>query len=106
MESVQPSTVLTGLYRQYMSDRPIFTYQTRITMTREATCVLDAYAALHGRVERSLFAQWSAGHQISKLKPAIQSRFGITARQFNAIRVGLEGKISSIKERRPDLIAE
>jgi IS605 OrfB family transposase len=106
MESVQPGTVLTGLYRQYMSDRPIFTYQTRITMTREATCVLDAYAALHGRVERSLFAQWSAGHQISKLKPAIQSRFGITARQFNAIRVGLEGKISSIKERRPDLIAE
>ncbi|GAC1431232.1 MAG: IS200/IS605 family element transposase accessory protein TnpB [Burkholderiaceae bacterium] len=89
-----------------MRDRPVFTYQTRIAMAGEATCALEAYASLHGRVERSLFAEWSAGHQIGKLKPAFQARFGITARQFNAIRVGLEGKISSIKERRPDLIAE
>ena len=26
--------------------------------------------------------------------------------QFNAIRIGLEGKIDSIKQRRPDLIVE
>ncbi|MBK7000393.1 MAG: hypothetical protein IPH35_10580 [Rhodoferax sp.] len=33
-------------------------------------------------------------------------KFDITARQFNAMRIGLEGKIDAIKERRPELIAE
>jgi IS605 OrfB family transposase len=89
-----------------MSDHPIFTYQTRIDVESDVYCALEAYAFLHGRVERSLFAAWRAGQQIGKLKATFQSRFGITARQFNAIRVGLEGKIDSIKERRPDLIAE
>ncbi len=40
------------------------------------------------------------------LKCEFLRRFGITARQFNAIRVGLEGKIASIRERLPEWIAE
>jgi IS605 OrfB family transposase len=68
--------------------------------------LIDAYAALHGRVERSLFAAMTAGGQINALKKSFQTRFGITARQFNALRVGLEGKIDSIKERRPELMVE
>jgi hypothetical protein len=60
---------------------------------------LDAYAGLCGRVERSLFAAMRTGVSIKELKREFQPKFGITARQFNAVRVGLEGKIDSIKAR-------
>lgn len=86
--------------------RPIFTYQTRLAPHAERDTVLDVYAALHGRAERSLFAALRAGGSLNDLKREFLPRFGITARQFNAIRVGLEGKIAAIKERRPELIAE
>jgi IS605 OrfB family transposase len=89
-----------------MSDRPIFTYQTRPELSPEQASVLDAYAELYGKAERSLFAAIQAGGSLNDLKRRFQPRFGISARQFNAIRVGLEGKINSIKELRPDLIAE
>ena len=89
-----------------MSDFPIFTYPTRVLLDADQTRLLDAYAELHGRAERVLFAAWCAGQIPGKLKPEFQRRFDLTARQFNAVRVGLEGKINSIKERRPELIAE
>jgi len=89
-----------------MSERPIFTYQTRLTLDAGQAQALDDYASLHSRAERSLFAALCAGHPVNDLKRAFLPRFGLTARQFNALRVGLDGKIASIKERRPDLIAE
>lgn len=89
-----------------MSDRPIFTYQTRPVLDAQQTAVLDAYAALYGHAERSLFAAMQAGGTVNDLKRAFLPKFSITARQFNAVRVGLEGKIDSIKARRPELIAE
>ncbi len=89
-----------------MSDRPVFTYQTRLAPTPDQAAMLDAYAVLHGRAERSLFAVMRRGGAINDLKRDFLARFGITARQFNAIRVGLEGKIASIKERRPRSITE
>ena len=55
-----------------------------------ALAALDAYAASN----------------LNALKREYLPRFGITARQFNAIRVGLEGKIDSIKARRLELIKE
>jgi hypothetical protein len=75
---------------------PIFTYQTRLALDAEQAAALDAYAALYGRVERSLFAAFQAGGKLNDLKRQFLPKFGITARQFNAIRVGLEGKIDSI----------
>jgi IS605 OrfB family transposase len=89
-----------------MSDRPIFTYQTRPELTPEQASVLDAYAERYGTAERRLFAAIQGGESLNDLKRAFQPRFGISARQFNAMRVGLDGKIASIKERRPGLIAE
>lgn len=86
--------------------RPILTYQTRLTPNAAQAATLDAYAALYGRVERSLFAALQAGGTVNDLKRTFLPRFGITARQFNAVRVGLEGKLDSIKARRPELIAE
>lgn len=89
-----------------MSERPIFTYQTRLVLDVAQTQALDAYAALYGRAERSLFASMQKDVSINDLKREFLPKFGITARQFNAVRVGLEGKIDSIKARRPELIAE
>ncbi len=89
------------------SDGKIFTYQTRVTADVDTTDALNAYADLFGRVERTLFAESVAqGCKPAMLKNAYLQRFGITARQFNAIRVGLEGKIDSVKERRSGLIEE
>ena len=87
-----------------MSDRPIFTYQTRPVVNDAQSVVLDAYAALYGRAERSLFAAMQTGKTVNELKREFLPKFGITARQFNAIRIGLDGKMDSIKQRRPELI--
>ena len=86
-----------------MSDKNIRTYQTRLHLTEEQADFLDDYASLYCRVERNLFARIQAGDNLNALKRDFQKRFGITARQFNAIHVGLVGKISSIKERQPEL---
>ena len=89
-----------------MTERLIFTYQTRLDVTPEQEATLQAYAALYGHAERSLFAALCKGRTVNDLKREFLPRFGITARQFNALRVGLEGKIDAIKERRPELIAQ
>ncbi|WP_026195747.1 IS200/IS605 family accessory protein TnpB-related protein [Verrucomicrobium sp. 3C] len=89
-----------------MSKLPVFTYQTRLTLNPEQASCLDAYAALHGLAQRSLFAKMRAGVPLNELKRSFLRRFGLTARQFNAIRIELEGKIASIQERRPELIEE
>jgi IS605 OrfB family transposase len=89
-----------------MTERPIFTYQTRLTLGCAQRAALDAYAYLYGQVERSLIAQIRTNASINDLKREFLPKFGITARRFNAVRVGLEGKVDSIKARRPELIAE
>ena len=89
-----------------MGERPIFTYQTRLVLDAAQTTALDAYASLYGKVERSLFAAMQTDATLNDLKREFLPKFGITARQFNAVRVGLEGKIDSIKARRPELIAD
>ncbi|MFZ2538928.1 MAG: hypothetical protein WAX04_08495, partial [Oscillospiraceae bacterium] len=58
------------------------------------------------RVERTLFAKMASGKDPSDLKSTFLTRFGITARQFNACRVQIEGKIASIKELRSKQISE
>lgn len=89
-----------------MSESPVFTYQIRPILDDDQAVVLDACADLYGRTERSLFAAMQAGGKLNDLKRDFLPRFGITARQFNAIRIGLAGKVDSIKQRRPDLIVE
>lgn len=90
-----------------LSEGKTFTYQACVPVDAGAAAALDAYAELFGRVERTLFAQSTAqGVKPEKLKNEYLKRFGITARQFNAIRVGLDGKTDSVKERRTGLIDE
>jgi IS605 OrfB family transposase len=89
------------------SEGKTFTYQARVPVDAGAAAALDAYAELFGRAERTLFAQSTAqGVKPEKLKNEYLKRFGITARQFNAVRIGLDGKTDSVKERRTGLIDE
>ena len=88
-------------------ERPIFTYQTRLNLTGEQADALDAYGELYGQAERALFHAYQEDKATTnELKREFLRRFGLTARQFNAVRVGLDGKIASIEKRRPQLIAE
>ena len=79
------------------------TYQTRIAdyagLDHSAgDGVLAAYGELYGRMQRKLFADVAAGSSAASLKGAYLKRYGIPARMFNAVRVSLEGKMSSVRE--------
>jgi IS605 OrfB family transposase len=74
------------------------TFETKI---RDQACypLLERYAALYGTIERALFRDlYVRGLSINDLKQQYQPRFGITARQFNSIRVFLEGKVKAVRE--------
>ena len=82
----------------------IATYQTRVSVYAgvdrlAGDSALSAYAELYGRVQRKLFAQVAAGRSATSLKSAYLERFGIPARMFNAVRVSLDGKVSSVREK-------
>ena len=97
-----------------MNDLITFTFQTRLKLNQEQCLILDNYAKLYGRVERCLFAAMSrqdfsrapVGILTNELKRTFQTRFGLLSRQLNSIRIGLEGKINSIKARQTELISE
>jgi len=71
-----------------MADLPVFTYQTRIHVQPPQNEALEAYAELYGKAERTLFAATETGIDAMDLKQEYLRLFGITARQFNAIRMG------------------
>src|SRR5580658_9186268 len=83
-----------------------FTYQTRLVIEESTAKILDDCAKTFSPIERRLFADISAGKIAGDLKSEYLKEYQITARQFNAIRFQIEGKISSIKERQPQLIVE
>ena len=80
------------------------TYQSRIPQLFVEP--LDVYASLMAQVEHKLFADLCKGKDATKLKSSYLVQYGITARQFNAARVKIEGKIDSIKQRQKQLIEE
>lgn len=88
------------------SELPTFTYQTRLYLTSEQEAILETYAQHMSLVERKLFAEIAAGKDSSDLKSSFLTQFEITARQYNACRVQVEGKIASIKQRRAGQIVE
>lgn len=86
-----------------MSDH-IRTYESRISNFIDEP--LSKYASLMTTVKHKLFTDLSKGKESSILKSSYLIQYGITARQFNGIRVSVEGKIRSIKERQKQLIEE
>ena len=75
-----------------------FTYQTRISKESEVEEILNSYASLYGKVERKLFVDLMQKKDLNTLKKSYLTKYEITARQFNALRITLQGKIDSIKE--------
>ena len=83
------------------------TYQARITPDSKTEHTLGAYADLYGRIERTLFAETIAKNiKPESVKSTYLKRFGITARQFNAVCRNLKGKVDSIRSNQKRLIKE
>ena len=81
------------------------TYQTRVSVTPEQDQMLLEYAVLFGRVERTLYRDLEKGKAAHWLKSQYLVRFAITARQFNAVRIQLQGKIEGRRRLLPLQIA-
>src|SRR5262245_10558890 len=73
------------------------TYQTRLKLSDEQDAILQHYASLMSVVEHSLFAEVAQGKATASCKNHFLTKFNITARQFNACRVSLEGKIEACR---------
>src|SRR5215469_15299463 len=82
-------------------NRQVFTYQTRVSVTAEQDQMLREYAVRFGRVERTLYREMQKGADANRLKSEYLVRFTITARQFNAVRLQLQGKIDAIRKLLP-----
>lgn len=73
------------------------TSQTRPRLNAQKAHILSECSFLFNHVERSLYAKVAAGQTTGSCKSEFLKRYGITARQFNACRVSLEGKISACR---------
>lgn len=80
-----------------MKDRMTLTYQTRLSLDEKQEEVFSEYACLFNTVEHSLYSETAAGKAIASCKSHYLKKYGITARQFNACRVSLEGKIAAYR---------
>ena len=88
------------------------TYQTKIhhfglneNLTSEM--YLSEYGKFFGILERKLFVQsHTNGIASTVLKSDFMKTYGITSRQFNSLRMQLDGKVNSHKEKRKTDIAE
>ncbi len=78
------------------------TFHTRLkNLNPEEDALLSAYADLMGRAERTLFALSQGGKlPLEGYKGEIMARFGLTARQFNGVRVFLQRKVEAAQEGR------
>ena len=80
-----------------MTNEMIFTYQTRLVLDDKQDEILQQYANLLNKVERSLYAEVAKGKTSASCKNDFLKKFEVTARQFNGCRVSLEGKIEACK---------
>jgi IS605 OrfB family transposase len=80
-----------------MTNEMMLTYQTRLLLNEKEERILQECALLFNLVEHSLYAETMRGKSTASCKNTFLKTYGITARQFNACRVTLEGKISACK---------
>ena len=80
-----------------MTNEMTLTYQTRLSLNERQEMIFQECACLLSMVERALYAETAKGKSAAVCKNDFLKRFCITARQFNACRVSLEGKIAACK---------
>jgi IS605 OrfB family transposase len=78
-------------------DERIATYQTRISIDKEKLIILKEYAEVCNKLEHALYAEIAKGKKSASCKNEFLKKHGVTARQFNACRVNLEGKVSACR---------
>jgi IS605 OrfB family transposase len=88
-----------------MNDAMTLTYQSRLPLDERQQEIFSKYATLFNHVEHSLYAEIAKGKTSAACKSDFLKKYGITARQFNACRINLEGKIAACKASM-DLAAE
>lgn len=89
-----------------MENKTMRTFETRIKIDARADEALHDCAHLFAHIKHRLFADIAAGKTPGELKNDYLACYEITARQFNALRTLVEGKIASIKKLLPLQIAE
>ena len=83
------------------------TLHTRLELIEEDEALLDGCAEHFSHIEHALFVDLQKQESsVNELKKAYIKRFKITARQFNSIRVSVEGKMASLKEVQKQQIAD
>lgn len=75
----------------------MLTYQTRFDVDEKDNMLLGEYAEIFSVAERKLYSEVAAGKKSASCKNHFLKKFAITARQFNACRVSLEGKLAACR---------
>ena len=78
-----------------MTEAMTCTYQTRFSLNEKEQTIFSEYASLFCSVEHSLYAEMAKGKSSASCKTRFLKKYRITARQFNACRINLEGKIKA-----------
>ena len=81
-----------------MTNEMMFSYQTRLVLDEKQETILQECACLFSHVEHCLYKEVIKGKTSASCKNDFLKTYGITARQFNAVRVSLDGKIAACKE--------
>ena len=83
------------------------TYQDRLSLDPAQQRWLSAFGDLYGTLQRKLYVRIAKGESTAVIKPAFCAEHGLSARQYNAIRMELDGKISGtielLKVRKKDI---
>ncbi|NBW29290.1 transposase [bacterium] len=83
-----------------------YTYQARLSLDKSQNECLLGISTLFNQIEHRLFAAYCHGESLTKLKNTYLTEYGITARHYNSIRIGLEGKTSAIEALNKEYIAD
>lgn len=86
----------------------LLSYQTKINnLSREEEAFLDDYACLYSNIERKFYIDnYKNNGTRSSLKKSYTSKFGITARHYNAIAINTDGKLDAVKKLQDLYISE
>lgn len=75
------------------------TFESRLSLDDAALAILMAQADELSRLERQVFvALYVEKIDVNVLKRDFIARCGITARQFNALRINVQGKVAALEE--------
>lgn len=86
----------------------LLSYQTKINnLSKEVENFLNDYASLYSNIERKFYIDnYKNDETRSSLKKSYTSKFGITARHYNAIAINTDGKLDAIKKLQDLYISE